>query len=621
MLKKRAMQTRIAVAGGIALSLTAVLIVSIAALTMRGNALDLREQALEKAQKQSAEMGEKAASRVSAGLERAVSTSRMLAVMLEGAKNDRNNLMMSRITAASMMRSILQEHPEYEAFFTYWEKDFDNFGPMRKIIYRDKDEKLGQAKLAEPKAIGEGTYFSRPKKTGQPCVTSPFSKAPGIRSSRMVAVSVPIVLKEAFQGVIGVVLPVTRFQSIVDSAGGIFDHQGQFAISSNQDELIAVQDHPDLQGKDPHRLDSGSTPVLRALVSLEKKEAMETVSETKENDSVHSVVPVHLGSQKPWSAHVAVPGDVVTAQADNQMLSAIKSIRFMTLSGLFLALFGSGSLWLVVRRIVRPIHDVTSSLATNATQVYTASEQLDGSSRKLAEGSKEQASSLEETSSSLEEMASQTRQNADNAGQADSAVKDAAYQVESGSEAVLRMSEAMEDIKNNTSETSRIIKTIDDIAFQTNLLALNAAVEAARAGEAGKGFAVVAEEVRNLAQRSAAAARETSDLIEKSQNSAENGAQVAEEVSSNLGHIRQSTEKVNALVGEISAASREQSQGVDQVNNAVSEMDKVVQQNASDAEESSGAAEELASQARELDRIVQALEKAMNGKRKDEEKE
>ena len=273
-----------------------------------------------------------------------------------------------------------------------------------------------------------------------------------------------------------------------------------------------------------------------------------------------------------------------------------------------IGLFILGAFFVLIRTLlIKRISRVMNSLQSSSDQVRNASEQLSSSSQKLAEGSSEQASSLEETSSSLEEMSSQTKQNADNSGQADSAVKETASQVESGTEAVQRMSRAMEEIKSNTSETSRIIKTIDDIAFQTNLLALNAAVEAARAGEAGKGFAVVAEEVRNLAQRSADAAKDTSELIEKSQSSAENGAQVAEEVSSNLEHIKQSTDKVNTLIGEISAASSEQSQGIEQVNNAVSEMDKVVQQNASDAEESSSAAEELASQAQELEDIVGQL--------------
>src|SRR5581483_4393376 len=106
-----------------------------------------------------------------------------------------------------------------------------------------------------------------------------------------------------------------------------------------------------------------------------------------------------------------------------------------------------------------------------------------------------------------------------------------------------------------------IISVIDGIAFQTNILALNAAVEAARAGEQGRGFAVVATEVRNLAQRSAAAAKEIKALIGDSVEKVEAGSKQVDEAGATMNEIVTSVQHVADIMSEISAASQEQSSG------------------------------------------------------------
>lgn len=148
--------------------------------------------------------------------------------------------------------------------------------------------------------------------------------------------------------------------------------------------------------------------------------------------------------------------------------------------------------FIISRGIIRTLSSITSVMEQSATQVATASRQTTSTNQILASGASEQAASIEETSSSLEEMSSMTNQNAENAGQADSNMRAAIEIIGSANHAVENLQVSIEDITRASEETSKIIKTMDEIAFQTNLLALNAAVEAARAGEAGAGFAVVA---------------------------------------------------------------------------------------------------------------------------------
>ncbi|SDU07419.1 Methyl-accepting chemotaxis protein (MCP) signalling domain-containing protein [Desulfobacula phenolica] len=206
-----------------------------------------------------------------------------------------------------------------------------------------------------------------------------------------------------------------------------------------------------------------------------------------------------------------------------------------------------------------------------------------------------------------------TKRNAENAGQADAIMKYSSKVVSAANESMTQLTQSMKEISNASKKTSKIIKTIDEIAFQTNLLALNAAVEAARAGEAGAGFDVVADEVRNLAMRAADSANETSSLIEGTVNKVNNASRLVSTANEAFCKVTESSGKVAALISEISNASKEQSDGIKQVNSAIGEMDKVIQQNAANAEESASASEELSAKAEHLKEFVADLVSLVTG--------
>ena len=248
-------------------------------------------------------------------------------------------------------------------------------------------------------------------------------------------------------------------------------------------------------------------------------------------------------------------------------------------------------------RMVNNVHEATHSIAGAAHQI--ASGNLDLSSR-----TELQASTLEETASSMDELTSAVKQNVDNAHQGNRLAQIAADVAERGGSVVSQVVGTMGSINASSKKIVDIIGVIDGIAFQTNILALNAAVEAARAGEQGRGFAVVATEVRNLAQRSAAAAKEIKALIGNSVEQVDAGSKLVEQAGATMEDVVVSVRRVTDIMGEITAAGREQSSGIEQVNIAIAQMDTVTQQNASLVEEATAASQSMQDQAGALARLV-----------------
>ena len=315
------------------------------------------------------------------------------------------------------------------------------------------------------------------------------------------------------------------------------------------------------------------------------------------------------------------------------------------------AAFGAGLGWAIRRSVRGPVEDVVASvsriaagdlatkiassgrdeiawlnhelnqmrkkLQTTIAQVRESAEQVSVASSEIASGNTDlstrtenQASGLQQTASSMEQLTSTVRQNADNAHQANQLVVTASDVATRGGEVMTQVVSTMNDINSSARKIADIIGVIDGIAFQTNILALNAAVEAARAGEQGRGFAVVAGEVRNLAQRSAAAAKEIKTLIGDSVEKVDTGAKLVDQAGATMDEILNSVRQVTHIMGEISVASREQSAGIEQVNRSIEQMDGATQQNAALVEQAAAASHSLRDQSQKLTEAVKVFKLA-----------
>ncbi|MDF2544456.1 MAG: methyl-accepting chemotaxis sensory transducer [Herbinix sp.] len=245
-----------------------------------------------------------------------------------------------------------------------------------------------------------------------------------------------------------------------------------------------------------------------------------------------------------------------------------------------------GQLSKAFKLMLHNMNEALSNISEATQQVFSGAQQVSDSSIALSQGTTEQASSIEQLTASMEDISSQTKENAQNATKASELAEAAKNNAAIGNEQMSDMLKAMEEINVSSTNISRIIKVIDEIAFQTNILALNAAVEAARAGQQGKGFAVVAEEVRNLASRSANAAKETTGLIEGSMKKVEGGTKIAHDTAIALNNIVDDVTRVAGLVSNIAISSNEQSNGIAQVSQGILQVSDVVQTNSATSEES-----------------------------------
>lgn len=249
-----------------------------------------------------------------------------------------------------------------------------------------------------------------------------------------------------------------------------------------------------------------------------------------------------------------------------------------------------------------------SNVQESSNQVSVGADQLAQSAQELAEGATDQAAALEELTSSVNEVAEHVAENTKSTDRVHDQAKEVAIKADSGTSKMKELIESMKHISDTTNDIQAVIGKIESIASQTNLLSLNASIEAARAGEAGKGFAVVAEQIKELAEESAASAEETRVMLTNSLNQVEIGSNVADQTSQFMAEMIEQLDVVVMEVAKIRQVSDQQAESVKQISQAVEQVSGVVQANSATSEQVSATSQELSASAEGLDEMISGFQ-------------
>lgn len=304
---------------------------------------------------------------------------------------------------------------------------------------------------------------------------------------------------------------------------------------------------------------------------------------------------------------------------------------------------------LTLRNMLEQINDTVDQVAASAEQLSASSEQTMQATQQIANsieevstGAEKQLQGTEKTSQTMNEMAHGIQQITQNSGEVATSSSEMAKGAEQGDISVQQAIKQMDLIKQSSNNSAavvnllgekskkivQIVEVITGIASQTNLLALNAAIEAARAGDQGRGFAVVAEEVRKLAEQSAASANQIAGLIDEIQNETirvvetinhgnlevDSGLVMVRDTGEAIQRILMATRDVTGQIQEVSAASQQLSASSQEVSSSMEEMSNITklaagnfQTVASAAEEQLATIEEISSSAVVLNNMAQDL--------------
>jgi len=537
---------------------------------------------------------------VGAYIDRAFQMSRTFAAEFAGLKKVGG--IADRDAVNAMLREALAAEPEVLATYTLWEPDvFD--GRDAEFVGKPAHDASGRfipywsrgggdialEPLVNYEIQGAGDYYLIAKRTGRDAWLEPYVYPVAGREILITSLVSPIKVGGKFVGIAGIDFDL---ETLTDLVGEIRPFESGYAILLSDTNVLVA--HPD-RGQIGTKL-SETDGLFAALSEARTGNGTDAVarlgfSPVLEAPVYYVATSVKVrGIDTPWWLVVAVPQDAVMTGATRQVLQVM-------LAGAVLAGVLAWVLWSTARALARDLRRVSRSLHDGAGQITEAVRQLAAESNSVSAGAQQQATAVERTGSSLQHLVGMAAQATAHASTAASTANATRGEAEAGAGEMEQMQRSLAASREAADKVTRIIKTIDEIAFQTNLLALNAAVEAARAGEHGAGFAVVADEVRSLSRRAAEATQESDGLIERSQAASREAEQVGAAVAARFGQILGRSREIDALISELSTSAGKQSESVASISQAVDQIGRVTESNAVSAAETAAASTELAAQA------------------------
>jgi len=347
----------------------------------------------------------------------------------------------------------------------------------------------------------------------------------------------------------------------------------------------------------------------------------DAIIKTGPNQTSYKWLPTQLESyrtnemvqiEKAFEVFSAAVVDDIIDYTDQRLAAAQRKMWTLSLVVILMVTCLAVAMVFAIRSITRPLNDLCQSLANNADVTFHSVRVLGESNIKLSSDSMDQAAALQEISATAEELTGMTNANLEGVRDLASLARSASTSADQGTKVMSDLRTALDTMLVNNRDVTKVLKTIEEIAFQTNLLALNAAVEAARAGEAGAGFAVVADEVRSLARRCAEAATETAKKTSVALACNTQSGKLGLAAEASFKEITQITHRYHSRVSDIEKSSDQNAQGIQQINVAISRLDRIAQDTAAAAEINASSSQELVAQANGLVGYIDMLEQMVD---------